>query len=288
VAVTAVSLFGPEVRAKAIAGVLGGGSLAVVLGVPAGTWLGQQWGWRLPFLVLSALGVSILAAIALLLPSYHPAETHAAAGARPDRRRYRLLIVTTVLIVTGSFSAYTYISTFLTHVAGLPAHRVAAVLLVSGIASACGVAGSGALFDKYPAVAAVLPQAFLASGLLGLYVFGTAQASAFVLEALASLGLGTFVVTSQNRVMIFAPGNTDVASAWVSAAFNVGIASGSLVGSVVVPLLGVRATTLVGGALALAALAVVLGDEVAAGQGRTAAAARGAGAAVPAKPGAQL
>ena len=138
VSVTAVSLFPAKVRGKAVAGVLGGSSVAVVLGVPAATWIGQQGGWRLPFLVLSGLGAAIGVAVTFLLPGYHPAKTHAGTGTRPSRRRYRLLILTTILQVTGSFTAYTYISDFLTHVARLPAHDVAGVLLVAGAGGTWG------------------------------------------------------------------------------------------------------------------------------------------------------
>jgi DHA1 family inner membrane transport protein len=91
VAVTAVGLFPPRVRAKVVAMVVGSASLAVVIGVPFGTWLGQQGGWRLPFIVLSCIGFVSLIAVALLLPTADPAESHAAVGSSPDRRRYRLL-----------------------------------------------------------------------------------------------------------------------------------------------------------------------------------------------------
>jgi len=265
VTVTAVSLFPPQVRSRVVAGVLGGGTLAIVLGVPAGTWLGQQGGWRLPFFVLSGLGAAILVAIACLLPDYHPALTHAGAGSRPSRRRYHLQILTSILVVTGAFTAYTYVSTFLTHVPRLPVHDVASVLLLAGLGSASGVAASGALFDKHPVLVSVAPEVILACALLGLYLFGTVPAAAVVLEALASAGVGTFVIAIQNRVLIVAPGSTDVALAWASASFNVGIAGGSAAGAFVVGTLGVRATALVGGILATAALVVVLSEHVAAG-----------------------
>ncbi len=264
VAVTAVSLFPPEVRGRAVAGVFGGVPLALVLGVPAGTWLGQLGGWRLPFFVLSGLGAAILAATAVLLPRYHPAETHAAAGSEPNRRRYQLQLLTCVLVVTGAFTAYTYVSTFLTHVARLPAPDVVAVLVVAGLGSALGVAVSGAMFDEHPVLVSVAPEALLTCALLGLYLFGTTPASAVPLEALASVAQGSFSISNQNRILVLAPGRTDVASAWASTSFNTGIAGGSLTGALVVSALGVRATPLVGGLLATCALVVTLSDCLAA------------------------
>jgi DHA1 family inner membrane transport protein len=260
IAVTAVGLFPPRVRVRVIAGVMGSGSLAVVIGVPFGTWLGQQGGWRLPFIVLSCLGFASLVAIALLLPTADPAESHAAVGSGPDRRRYRLLVVATVLVMTGTFTSYTYISAFLTRVSGLHSSAVAPVLLLAGGCGAVGVASTGALFDKHPRLATVGPVALLAASLAALYVFATTGPAAIACEACVSLGIGSFVISNQNRVLIVAPGSTDVASAWASAFFNAGIAGGSLAGGIVLASLGVRATALTGALFAGAGLAVVLSE----------------------------
>jgi predicted MFS family arabinose efflux permease len=262
VAVTAVGLFPPRVRAKVVAMVVGSASLAVVIGVPFGTWLGQQGGWRLPFIVLSCIGFVSLIAVALLLPTADPTESHAAVGSSPDRRRYRLLVIAMVLLVTGCFTSYTYISALLTRVSGLHSSAVAPVLLLAGGFGAVGVFTTGALFDKHPRVATIAPVALLAASLACLYLFATDGPAAVVCEACASLALGAFVISNQNRVLILAPGSTDVASAWASAFFNAGIAGGSLSGGVVVASLGVRETALAGAFFAAAALAVVLSDHL--------------------------
>lgn len=261
VAVTAVSLLPPHARSRAINVVVSGAATAGVIGVPAGTWLGQRWGWRLPFVVLGLLGMLILISVAILLPRYHPTETHAASGSRPDRRRYQLLIVTTVFLVAGWYTAYTYISRFLTQVAKLAPHDVASVLLFIGIGGAIGVAIAASLFDRGPQLVTVGSIAVLAVSLLGVYLFGTNEVAVVGLATLASFGLGAFVIANQNRVMIVAPGDTDIASAWAGAFYNVGIGGGSLVGSIVVSTVGVRSTVLVGGLFALAATVVVVGDH---------------------------
>jgi MFS transporter, DHA1 family, inner membrane transport protein len=262
VAVTAVGLFPPRLRAKVVAVVVGNASLAVVIGVPFGTWLGQQGGWRLPFIVLSCGGFASLLAVALLLPTTDPAESHAAVGSSPDRRRYRLLVISMVLLVTGSFTSYTYISALLTRVSGLPSSAVAPVLLLAGGFGAIGVFTTGALFDKHPRLATVVPVALLTASLACLYVFASDGPAAIACEACASLSLGAFVISNQNRILILAPGSTDVASAWASAFFNAGIAGGSLSGGLVVASLGVRGTALAGALFAAAALVVVLSDHL--------------------------
>jgi predicted MFS family arabinose efflux permease len=261
VSVTAVALFPPRARAKTVAAVLVGGSLAVVVGVPLGTWLGQQGGWRLPFVVLSCVGFASLMAVALLLPTTHPAESHATAGSEPDRRRYHLLVLATVLLVTGAYTSYTYVNPFLTRVSGLPPSAVPPVLLLSGACGALGVAATGALFDKHPRWAAIAPVALLAGSLAVLYVLGRNEAATVACEACVGIGLSSFAIANQNRVLIVAPGSTEVASAWASASFNVGIAGGSFVGGLVVPAIGVRATPLAGAFFAVAGLLVLLSDH---------------------------
>ena len=262
-AVTAVGLFPPRLRSKVVTGVMCGGSVAVVLGVPAGTWIGQQGGWRLPFVVLGTMAGASLAAVAFLLPTLDPADSHAAVGDQPSRRRFYLLVVATVLVVGGFTTLYTYISPFLTKVSGLPAHDVAPVLLVGGLASAIGVTSTGMLFDRFSRTLTVCPVVLIAAGLLGMWALQHTVVAAVIMAGLANLGLGCFVVSNQSRVLIVAPGSSDVASAWASASFNVGIGGGALVGSVVVAALSTSQTALVGGLLSGAALVVVLIDQVA-------------------------
>lgn len=259
--VTAAGLFPPRVRAKAVAGVMVGGSLGVVLGVPAGTWIGQQGGWRLPFVVLSGIAALSLTAVAFLLPTVPPSESHASRGAEPDRRHFYFLMATTVLVVSGFFTVYTYITTLLTRTAGIAAHDVPPVLLVGGVASAIGVASTGMLFDRRPRAFSIAPVVLLAVGLLGLWALRTSPMAAVAMLALANLGLGCFVIANQSQVLIVAPGNSDVASAWSSASFNVGIGAGSLLGGLVLPSFGPPGTALTGGLLASAALAVALANQ---------------------------
>ena len=107
---TAAGLFPPRRRGRVVAVVLGGGSLAAVLGLPLGTWLGQQAGWRAAFLALSGIGLAAMVAIFAWLPAGAPGRGHAARGTAPDARRYLTLMAMTVLAATGTFAAFTYIT----------------------------------------------------------------------------------------------------------------------------------------------------------------------------------
>ena len=261
--VTAAGLFPPEKRGRAIAGVVAGGPVAILVGVPAGTWIGQQAGWRLPFVVLAGFGLAGAAAVALLVPTTKPSESHAAAGTAPNARRYWMLAATTVLAVAGTFTAYTYVSAFLTKVSGLPASDVPEVLLLGGLGSLLGAACTALLLSRRPRAAAVGPVGLLVVSLLGLYFFGTTGAAAVGLQALESFGVAGVAISMQTRVLVVAPHSTDIASAWYSASYNAGIASGPVIGGLVLSGLGLRSTPLVGGLLAVLALAVVLSEPLA-------------------------
>ena len=258
VAVVAVGLFPPRFRGRAVAWTFAGSSIALILGVPVATLVGQLAGWRLAFVGLSGLGLLDLAALAVLLPSMRSGEGHAAVGTHPDARRYRLTVLTTILCVSGSFTAYTYVTEFLTRVSGLPLRAVAPILLLTGIADAAGIVGTGFLLDRRPRLARVGPAGVLATALLALFAFGTSGAATVALEACAGIGLAGVAISLQSHVLVVAPRRTDIASAWYSASFNVGIAGGPLVGALVLSTFGLRATPLVGSGLALLGLAAVV------------------------------
>jgi len=172
------------------------------------------------------LAAAASAPIALALPNYHPAETHAGTGPAPDGRRYRLAIVTTALAF-GAFSCiYTYVSPFLTKVAGLALHDVAAVLLVTGAATAGGVFAGSVVSRQRADIAPLVPVAVLAPVLVGVYFAGRVLPAAIVLIAAACGALGAYNVTNQNRILEVAPASTDIASAWTSASCNAGTAGG--------------------------------------------------------------
>ena len=265
---TAAGLFLPRLRGRVVAVVLGGGTLTAVLGLPLGTWLGQQAGWRAAFLGLSGIGLVAMVAIAAWLPAGAPGRSHAARGTAPDARRYLTLMATTVLAATGAFAAFTYVTPFLIEISGFPAAATGPLLLVRGVAGIVGVAAGGALVDRRPWAAMIVPVVAQAAALLGLYALGGTPVAAVGLVALSGLAFGALTTALASRVLHVAPGSADLAAAGASTAVTVGITVGAFVGSMLLPGFGVRGTALVGGLLSLAALAVVLGEPLVAARSR--------------------
>ncbi|MCD9879763.1 MFS transporter [Streptomyces guryensis] len=263
----AVGLFPPERRGRVMGLLSVGGSLATVLGVPAGTWLGGHGGWRAPFAVLGALALVSLVVIAALLPASRPQESHAAYGAGPDRHRFLVVVATTALSVTGVFAGFTYVGAFLDDVSGFGEDAVSAVLFAFGVAALAGVALTGPLLERLPRATLAVPVAAQAAALLGLYAAGSSRGATVALFMLLGASVAPVFMATQSQVLRVAPGRTESALAANSAAFNVGVAAGSLLGGVLLPLVGVRGAFLAGGLLTAGALALLTWPESAGSSG---------------------
>jgi predicted MFS family arabinose efflux permease len=260
VASTATGLFPPQVRGRVVSRLSIGNSLAPVLGIPAGTWLGQQLGWRAAFLVMGGVALVTAVAIVAFVPTFDPREGTAARGSAPDARRFRILVLVTSVVVVGFMITYTYITPFFLDVSGFDAAALGPLLFVSGISGVVGTFVVGAAFDRWPWGTLIVPLCLVTAGLLGLYLLGAVQLAAVMMVALVGLGFGALPPALQARTLQIAPGSTDMASAALSSAFNIGIASGSFVGGLLLTTVGVRSVALVGGLLAATALSIMLSD----------------------------
>jgi predicted MFS family arabinose efflux permease len=257
---TAAGLVGPRQRGRALSLVFAGGSLAVIVGVPAGTWIGQALGWRWAFGALAAVGlVSMLALTAWLPSGPRPSGRQSAAhpgwtGRRQDPGPYRRLVVVTALASTGAFAGYTYITTFLDDVTHLDPSAAGPTLLVRGLAGLAGVAIGGFVTDRGPARAVVAFTALQAAALAGLVRFGGGPVGSVALWSLAGLAFAALGTALAARLLDVAPGDPDVASAGISTAVNVGITLGALTGGLLLGLAGPLAAVTAGAAFSVAGL----------------------------------
>ncbi|WP_432926283.1 MFS transporter [Microbispora sp. CA-135349] len=257
----AAAMFPPEIRGRAIARMSIGSSLGPVLGVPAGTWLGQQVGWRAAFALAAAVGLVTCVTVATLMPGRRqagPGSHEPGRGATPDARRYALLIVATVIGVGGYLTAYTYITPFLLEFGGFAPAALSPLLLASGIAGVTGTIVVGRLLDSRPRTALAGPLALITCALLGLYAFGAVHPVAVVALCVTGMSFSALAAAIASRALQVAPGSTDIASAGSGSAFNIGIAGGSLLGGALIDHSGVRSVTVAGAVLTAAALGVLL------------------------------
>ncbi|MFF5052866.1 MFS transporter [Micromonospora sp. NPDC000663] len=257
---TVTGHFPVAVRGRVVALFATGATLAPVLGVPLGTWLGQQAGWRSAFAVLAGVGLVIAAAVLVLLPSYPPAAGGAARGTAPDGHRFALLLIATAFGIGGFMTLQTYVTPFLLDVSGFADAVLAPLLFVSGAAGVVGTLAAARTLDSRPVTSLVTPLAIGTASLFGLYALGALRPGVVALLAGFGLAYAAFGSAVQSRMLQLAPGSTDIASAGVSTAFNVGIAGGSLLGGALLPSLGARPLALVGGLLTLVALLLLAVD----------------------------
>ncbi|MGW0217117.1 MFS transporter [Micromonospora chokoriensis] len=257
---TVTGPFPVAVRGRVVALFAAGATLAPVLGVPLGTWLGQQAGWRVAFAVLAGVGLATAAAVFVLLPSYPPAAGGAARGTAPDGRRFLLLLVATALGIGGFMTLQTYVTPFLLDVSGFDDAMLAPLLFISGAAGVVGTLAAARTLDRWPIVSLLTPLSVGTASLFGLYALGALRPGAAALLAGIGLGYAAFGSAVQNRMLHLAPGSTDIASAGVSTAFNAGICGGSLLGGALLSTSGARPLAFVGGLLTLTALVLLAVD----------------------------
>ncbi|MER7726983.1 MFS transporter [Streptomyces sp. NPDC096323] len=261
VASAAAGMFPERVRAKVVATLFGGSSLAQVLGVPSGTWLGQQTDWRVPFVVMSCLGLLSGIAVVGMLPS-SPVEANPAATApRPDRFRFLLIVTVTAVVIGGFFTFYTYVTLFLADVAGISSRSIGAVFAVGGVGGLIGTSLSGMLSARSTRGTMTGSVALVTAALALLVAAGEHPVVSVVAITLLLLSLSGMLTALTSRILHIAPGNVDVASAACSAAFQAGIAAGSFFGGTVLDAHGPHGVAVLGMLGAAAGLALLLAEE---------------------------
>lgn len=260
-AVVATGLVAPERKATAISILFTGLTAATLLGVPAGAWLGLEYGWRATFWAVSVLGVLATAIIAWLVP----ADPNANRGAS-FREEVRVLarpqvllgLAMTVLGYAGVFTVFTYIQPLLTQIGGFDEGAVSPILLVFGVGFIVGNLLGGRLADRrlVPTLLGTLAVLVLVLGAMSLAMPHAWSAILFT----GLLGAAAFATVAplQTRVLQQAEGaGQSLASSLNIAAFNLGNALGAWLGaSVIDSALGLGALGWVAALVTLAGLAI--------------------------------
>ncbi|MEU1587279.1 MFS transporter [Micromonospora sp. NPDC005710] len=258
----AISMFPANVRGRIVARLSIGNALGPVLGVPLSTWLGGQAGWRAAFVAMAVFGFVTCVAVGLLLPSVTPTSSAGDVGPLPDRHRFVVLLVATILAVTGAMGAFTYMTVFLLDVSGFAAASLGLLLFVQGSFGVAGTWVVGRVLDRFPLGVVLVLLGLLTAAMLGLYGVGGSKVWTIPLLAVAGMSFSSLIAAIQHRVMQVAPSTTDLASAGLSVAFNFGLAAGSFVGAGLLATAGVRVIPLFAGLLTAAAVAVLAGHEL--------------------------
>lgn len=260
----ATGLVPKEKAASAIATMFSGLTVALVTGVPLGTFIGQHFGWRATFLAVAGLGLLALAGSAAFVPRGIAHARHAGLLEQAKvlaQPRLLLVYAMTALGYGGSFVAFTFLAPMLQERAGFEAGTVGLVMLVYGVSVAVGNLWGGRLADRRGPVAALSLIFALLAAVLLLLNFSAASKPLMLLTVLLwgavafgnVAGLQVYVVQLAER---HAPRAVDVASGLNIAAFNVGIAAGAQLGGEIVAGWGLTPLPWVGALVVLGALAL--------------------------------
>lgn len=248
-------------RASAISIMFTGLTVATVTGVPLGTFIGQQFGWRIAFVVIVIVGIIALFSNSILIPANLKKATRTTFSDQlklVTNGRLLLVFIITALGYGGTFVVFTYLTPILTNITGFKEGTVAIILLVYGIAIAIGNMIGGKVSNQNPIKS--LFYMFIIQAIVLFVLMFTAPfkiaglISIFLMGLLAFMnvpGLQVYVVMLAER---FVPSAVDVASAINIAAFNAGIALGSFLGGVITDSIGLIHTTWIGSLMVLLAV----------------------------------
>ncbi len=237
-AVVATGLVSEDKRASAISIMFTGLTVATVLGVPFGTWLGQHYGWRATFWAVTLVGLIALVILAVLAPQdrTQPETSDWRADLRAIIRRPVLLgLLTTVLGYAGVFAVFTYIAPLLTEVSGFEDSAVSPILLVFGGGLVAGNLVGGRLADRNLIRAIIGTLTALALVLAGMTLALDSQIAAVVFTGL--LGAAGFATVSPLQMWVLSRAEgagQSLASSFNIGAFNLGNAIGAWAGGMVI------------------------------------------------------
>jgi MFS transporter, DHA1 family, inner membrane transport protein len=260
-ALVAADVLGPGRRARGVSIVMTGLTLANVVGVPLGTFLGQQVGWRVAFLVVAGIFALATICIGFFVPE-HPGQP--SRTLRAELGVFRIGQVWFALGVAaigfgGFFAVYSYIAPMVTEVAGSPTWAVPIVLVLMGLGMTVGNLVGGHFADisiKRTMVVGLCSLAVVLA-LVGLTAHWIVSLAFFVF----CIGFTSQLLspTIQTRLMDVAGDNQSIAAALNHSAFNVGNSLGAFLGGLVIAAgLGFLAPAWVGVAMALAGLVIAL------------------------------
>ncbi len=263
--VVATSLVPENKKASAISVMFAGLTVATILGVPFGTWLGQAYGWRSTFAAVTVVGVFAMAAVALLVPKIEMREGHTRLSddlAVLMRPQVLLGLLTTILGWIGIFALFTYIAPILTRMSGFSDAAVSPILLLFGGGAIVGNLLGGRFADRWP-TGSVIGTLLLLAIVLGL-VAVTANNQIAIVIAVTLLGAAAFATAAplQIAVLRHATGaGQSLASSFNIAAFNLGNAIGAWLGGAVIAQMSLAAVPWIAALAPLAAVLVVLGAQ---------------------------
>lgn len=253
----AVRVVAPQYQKLAISTIAAGTSIAMIIGLPLGRIIGLSLGWRMSFIAIAIIAVLALALLVTVFPRLENPGTFTVKRL-PELFRNKVLLGIYILVamyVTGYYTGYSYIEPFLGQVSGMSDDMVTVVLTIFGLAGIGGSILFTRIYDRtrYRFIMTAIGGAAMC--LLLLRASAGSVILVIVVCALWGMFATSFNVAFQNEALKASPSDaTAIAMSLFSGIFNVGIASGSMIGGLVTDTASVDCIGYVGGAFILASL----------------------------------
>ena len=245
-------------QALAMSMIMTGTSVAQIIGMPLGRIVGLALGWRMTFICLGAVAAVVLILLISVFPTVRN-DSDFSVSFLPEmlgNRRLRTIYIIIILLVTGHYTAYSYIEPFLLKVAGLSQNTITAVLMLFGFA---GILASAVFSKSFPARRTSLIICAFSGITFGLTLLKAASVSLWTVTALCILwgiAITMMNLVFQAELMAAEKKATTVAMALYSGLFNVGIGTGPVIGAMAINGPGLQTTGYFGAAITLAGSAV--------------------------------
>lgn len=257
-------------RARAIGVVFMGVSASLVLGVPVGLMLGNSFGWRAPFILITLLTLVSLTCVHFFMGKIDPKPSISIVRQLKTLKNRKIIFaqLTTFLFLAGHLTLYAYLTPFLKTVLGLNGTWVSVVYLIFGIAAVAGGGIGGLLSDRFGTKPTILTIILL----FGLSIFTipyTTFALPLFLVVMVVWGMLSWAITPamQSYLIEASPETSDIQQSLNNSALHFGIAFGSLIGGVVIERATVELNATVGGLFIILALAAAVLSMVKVGSG---------------------
>lgn len=241
-AALALRLVPPALMPRAMAIIFTGVSLATVCAAPVGAWIGDRWGWRVAFVVADVVAVAALAAQLVTVPRL-PATDRATFSTfllLLKRPRVQSVLLIVALVVSAHFAAFTYVRPFLEQVPRMDVDTISLALLAFGIGGFFGNLVGGFLAERSERTAVAFASALIATAALVLVLLGVSIGLSGTATALWGFAFGALPVGVQTWITRAAPDHAESAGGLLLTAFQIAIASGAVLGGVLVDGFGPR------------------------------------------------
>jgi len=248
-------------RSRAIGTVLMGVSASLVLGVPFGLLLGNEWGWRAPFILIIVMIIILIIFISFSINKIEARESLPLKSQIKALGHPKIILIQSVSILffVGHLTLYAYLTPFLQSTMNLTGNSLSIMYLFFGIAAICGSWYGGYASDRYGTGKTIIIVISLFAVALLTIPLLTSQTVMLVIVLLIWNFLSwTLTPAVQGHLIYIAPKTSDIQQSVNNSSTHVGMAIGSFVGGVNIDLYDVEINSTIGGMITILTLIVAV------------------------------